>query len=419
MKHLFIFLLVLVVSSASNGRDLLDKAVAIVDDEVILESELRRRLNHVYFISPEARQEDRALIEEQILDQLIDEKLQEQIAKRANVDVSDQEIQGAINDFSRRLQASNQSISDYINALGINQEQVVDQIRTDLALQKVQQGSLSRRITITSREIDQFLESKAGQDWLQPRFNLGHILLPFSLSPNDESALVAQANDISAQLNAGANFKQVAQAFSKGPNAPKGGDLGWNTPDTLPALFVQQVNPLKAGEITPVFRSNAGFHILKLYQRSGAEPYFVERSLVRHILVKPSELFTDAEAQSKINDIYEQLQNGEDFIALAKEVTDDTPSKLSGGELGWSRPGQFVPAFERVMNATEVGQISAPFRSQFGWHILKIDERRVEDMFETVKRNQVRNILRNQRLQDELQIWLLELREAAFIQKIS
>jgi len=332
MKKIVIFLLLsFSLPSPSFGMDVLDKAVAIVEDDVILESELRR----------------------------------------------------------------------------------------DLAVQKVQQGSLNQRITITDREIDQFLESKAGQDWLQPRFNLGHILLPFSLVPDDEAALESQANNLYEQLVSNNNdFKQVAVQFSKGPNAARGGDLGWNAPEDLPELFIQQVSALKPGELTPVFRSNAGFHILKVYQRSGAEPVFVERFKTRHILVKTSALFTDAEAQVKITTIYDRLQNGADFETLAKEQTDDTASKLGGGDLGWSTPGQFVPAFERVMNDTPVGDISEPFRSQFGWHVLKVDDRRVDDMFETVKRSQVRNILRNQRFQDELQIWLLELRERSFVQKI-
>lgn len=406
--------------SASYSLDLLDKAVAIVEDDVILESELRRRLNHVYFFTPQARNEDKQELEAQILDQLIDEQLQQQLAKRANVQVSDQEVQIAMSDFTRRLQANNQRFSEYLNTLGISESQVIERVRTDLVIQKVQQGSLNQRITITPREIDQFLESRAGQEWLQPRFNLGHILLPFNLSPENEDDLAAQANNLREQLVAAdIDFRQAAQENSKGPNASRGGDLGWGTPQTLPELFVQQVSRLKPGELTPVFRSNAGFHILKLYQRSGAEPVLVERSKARHILVKTSELFTDAEAQVKINGIYEQLQNGADFIALAKKLTDDTASKLSGGDLGWSTPGQFVPAFEQVMNSTAVGEMSKPFRSQFGWHVLKVDDRRVEDMFDNLKRNQVRNILRSQRFQDELQIWILELRERAFIQKIS
>jgi len=382
-------------SSASYSLDLADKAVAIVEDDVILESELRRRLDHVYFTNPQIKAVDNAELEEQVLEQLIDERLQSRIAKRANVVVTDQEVNAAIQTFSQRLQANNQTLANYLAALNITQSQVVERVRTDIAVQKVQQGSISQRITITPREIEQFLESKAGQQWLQPRFNLGHILLPID-STTELSELEQQANQLRAQLATGAvDFKQAARQFSKGPNAPKGGGLGWKAPDQLPELFVQQVNPLKISELTPVFRSNAGFHILKVYQRSGAEPVFVERFKTRHILVKISELFSEAEALEKINGIYQSLQAGADFETLAKEQTDDIASKQSGGDLGWSTPGQFVPAFEQV------------------------EDRRVDDMFETVKRNQVRGILRNQRFEDELQIWILELRERAFIQKIS
>lgn len=421
MKNLVVFLLLTIsVGHAANSMELIDKAVAIVNDQVILESELRLRLDHVNFLNAVGDAEDENTLSERVLDVLIDEQLQYHIAQRANVNVTEQEVATAMEDFNQRLQSNDQSLNDYMNALGIDREQVLERVRIDLSIQKVQRGSLNRRITITSREIDQFLESKAGQEWLQPRFNLGHILLPFSLSPGNENALASQANQLRTQLiTNNASFKQAAVQFSKGPNAAKGGDLGWNAAESLPELFVQQVSSLKPGQVTPVFRSNAGFHILKLYQRSGAESVFVERSEVRHILVATSELFTDAEAQAKINRLYQAIENGADFETLAQEETDDTASKLGGGYLGWSTPGQFVPNFERVMDATAVGEYSEPFRSQFGWHILKVENRRMEDMFETVKRSQVRNILRNQRLQDELQIWLIELRENAFIQKIS
>jgi len=406
-------------SSVSYSLDLVDKAVAIVEDDIILESELRRRLDHIYFTNPQIGTEDRSEVQEQVLEQLIDERLQYRIAQRANVVVTDQEINAAMQNFAQRLQSNNQSFTDYLAAVNVSESQVAERMRRDIAVQKVQQGSLSQRITITPREIEQFLESPAGQQWLQPRFNLGHILLPLE-STATPIELEQQANQLRAQLaTTGTDFKKVARQFSKGPNAPRGGDLGWKAPDELPELFVQQLGALKPGELTPVFRSNAGFHILKVYQRSGAEPVLVERFKTRHILVKISELFSEAEALEKINGIYQSLQAGADFETLAKEQTDDIASKQSGGDLGWSMPGRFVPAFEQVMATTPVGGISEPFLSPFGWHVLKVEDRRVDDMFETVKRNQVRGILRNQRFEDELQIWILELRERAFIQKIS
>jgi len=212
------------------------------------------------------------------------------------------------------------------------------------------------------------------------------------------------------------DFRKVAASYSKGPNANKGGDLGLLKKDKLPQIFLEQIATLNIGDITQPFRSNAGYHILKLANRTGAEPVIVEQSLVKHILVKPTELFTLKEAKDKINDIYQRILKGENFETLAKKNTDDVGSKLSGGELGWSNPGKFVPEFENTMNSTPIGEVSKPFRSQFGWHIIKIDDRRTQDIFEEVKRSQVIKILRNQRFQDELQIWLQELRDDAYVE---
>ena len=184
----------------------------------------------------------------------------------------------------------------------------------------------------------------------------------------------------------------------------------------MPGLFIEQVSNLEPNQLTAPFRSNAGIHILKLIQRGGVEPVMVKRFKVRHILVKPSVLFTDKEAKTKADTIYQQLLDGADFKELAREYSEDIGSKQSGGDLSWSRPGQFVPAFEKVMQATAIGQNSEPFRSEFGWHILRVDATRTEDMFDVVKRNQVISILRQRRFQDELQQWIKELREEAYIE---
>jgi peptidyl-prolyl cis-trans isomerase SurA len=390
----------------------LDKAVAIVEDSIILESELQQRLKLITAKQPSIAITDR--LRKQVLDQLILEQLQLQMAERVNLSISASDIDNAIINLQNRLQADNISFAQYLSDEQLNENELRTVLKKEITLQRIQEGNINRRIRVTDREIDDFLESSTGQDWLKTRFRLAHILLP--VDGADDASTIAKAQELLKELQqSSADFGQMAATYSKGPNANKGGDLGWRSKEELPGLFIEQVANLKPGAITPPFRSNAGVHILKVLQRSGAEPVMVTRYKVRHILIKPTALFSQAEAKAKIDTIYQRLQNGEDFSTLAKEFTEDVGSKNDGGDLGWSTPNQFVPEFEQTMKTTAVGAISQPFLSQFGWHILKVDDSRVEDMFETVKRNQVANILRKRRFQDELQLWLQELREDAYV----
>lgn len=400
-------------ANASLNYKPLDKAIAIVEDKLILHSELQQRIALIQSQKPSLKITDG--VKQQILDQLILDELQLQIAERVNLQVSDAEVDDAIRNLEHRLQKEASDLATYKAQRKIDDTQLRESIKKEIAIQRVQEGNINRRIAINEREIDDFLASKQGQEWLKTRFRLNHILLP--TSNGNEAEVLQLANDIIQQAETQtASFEQLAAQYSKGPNAPKGGDLGWRTKKELPSLFIEQVATLESGEITQPFRSNAGVHILKVNQRRGANPVMVQRYKVRHILIKPTILFTDAEAKAKIDSLYQQLLNGEDFIQLAKQQTEDTSSKFSGGDLGWSTPGTFVPEFEQTMAKTPVGTFSRPFRSQFGWHILRVDDIKVEDMFETVKRNRVAGILRQNRFQDELLLWLQEIRQNAYVE---
>ncbi|MEO0442499.1 MAG: peptidylprolyl isomerase [Pseudomonadota bacterium] len=407
LHHILLALMGLCLSQglASQDYEPLDRTIAIVEDDVVLYSQVEQRARQL------AAQQPSTIIDgnlrQLIIDQLILETLQLQIAERIKLSIAESDVERAYNDLRSTLAAKQIDYRQYLGEIGLNEVELKTALRDELMIKQVQEGNLQRRIRITDREIDEFLESKAGQEWLTTRLRLGHILLP---GDTDQAQAIYEE-----LMQPGAAFDKVAQRVSKGPNAAKGGDLGWRTQDQLPALFLQQVATLKAGDIAEPFRSNAGVHIVKILQRSGAEPVMVQRYQVRHILIKPTVLFTDEEAKAKIDGIYQQLVTGTDFIELAQSQTEDTGSKADGGALGWSTPGQFVPEFERTMKATPVGEISKPFRSQFGWHVLRVDDSKIEDMFETVKRNQVANILRERRFQDELQLWLQELRQEAYV----
>jgi peptidyl-prolyl cis-trans isomerase SurA len=397
----------------SQAYEALDRTVAVIEDDVILLSELDQRIEHLSRKQPNIEITNK--IKKEVLDQLITEKLQLRIAKRLNFKVSQADIKQRINEIKALAQSENISFEDYLIREHLTEKTLQQTIKETIALQRVQEGNINNRIRVTEREIDEYLASAVGQDSLKVRFRLSHILLPFD--NNDDTKSIQKAQEIIKTLkDTDQSFASLAATYSKGPNASKGGDLGWRAKEQLPGLFIEQVSNLEPNQLTAPFRSNAGIHILKLIQRGGVEPVMVKRFKVRHILVKPSVLFTDKEAKTKADTIYQQLLDGADFKELAREYSEDIGSKQSGGDLSWSRPGQFVPAFEKVMQATAIGQTSEPFRSEFGWHILRVDATRTEDMFDVVKRNQVISILRQRRFQDELQQWIKELREEAYIE---
>jgi len=281
----------------------------------------------------------------------------------------------------------------------------------------VQRAMVNRRIDISEQEIKNFLASERGKLLGSPDVNVGHILL--QLSPAASEAVVQEvfekAQALRTQLEQGEDFRQLAVLHSAGQNALKGGDLGWRKASQLPAPFTEALSKLAPGDICEPIRSDAGLHLLKLYERRDDGQQIIQQSLVRHILLTPSEIMDDKQAQELANKLFARINAGEDFAALAKDYSDDTGTALKGGDLGWSRPGQFVDEFEATMDATETGRVSEPFRSQFGWHIIQVMERRNQDFSDEIRHNQAGNFLRQSKFEEELQVWLQEIRDEAFV----
>lgn len=399
----------------------LDRVVAVVDEDVVMASELSGQLNQVRNqftgrggLPPED------VLQEQVLEHLIMQRLQMSLAERMGLEISEAEIDQTI----ERMRAQNQlSADDFLaklNADGLSLNQLRQQLRNEITIQKVQQARVYYRIQISEQEVDNFLSSEEGKFWLSPEYQLGHILLSFQGNGrgDDLEQTRARAEAVYRELQAGADFRSLAVAQSGGQNALQGGDLGWRKSAELPELFTNELKDATVGGLTAPFKSGAGFHILKVYDRKGgSEETVIQQTKVRHILLKPSEILTDEQAYNQLVTIRDLVISGEsDFAEQAKEHSEDIGSMLSGGDLGWSLPGKFVPEFEQMMASTELGQISMPFRSQFGWHILKVDDRRDENMTETVVRNQAVNLLRSRRFNEELEIWLQELRTQAYVE---
>lgn len=416
---LAILLYSLLSATASAQVVLLDEVAAVVDDDVVMKSELEDRVASVYerilASGQEAPPED--AIVPRVLEQLILERIQLNTALRAGVKVSDAEINQALERLAAAQQTSVAELVQQAHQQGLSTEALRRQLRNEISISRVQESIVQRRISITDQEIKTFLASEEGRLWSSPDVLLGHILLPLPPGASDEQVadVQQQSRELYQQLEDGADFKQIALTYSGGQNALSGGDLGWRKMSQLPASFDQALQGLEPGQISQPIRSNAGIHLLKLYDRRGGGQQLVQQHFVRHILIKPNEIRTEEDCRQMLLAIREDVINGADFATLAKENSEDIGSALSGGELGWSLPGQFVPQFEQTMNSIPVGEVSEPFRSQFGWHILQVTDRRSEDFSKDIKKRQAMAILRERKFEEELQLWLQQIRAEAFV----
>ena len=403
-------------SASAHASQNIDSIIAIVKDDIIFAQELEQKILQAKVrLQARNKKANEKQLKVQLLEALILEKLQLSLAKQNNLEAPEAEIEDTITRTKMQLKLNGTSYQEYLDTQKLSEAQARKEIEKEVLISKVQQGVISQRINITDTEVDNYLESKEGQEWLTPRFHIGQIFLPYTQKNKQKTML--NAKKIYQELRKRPNqFSEFAQKFSQGPNAAKGGDIGIQKKQDLPPLFVDRIITMKTGDITEPFFSDAGVHILSLFDRKGAEPVIVTQYKVRHILIKPTDLFTNEEAQKKILALREKIVAGADFITIAKNNSDDIGTKLDGGDLGWSSPGTFVPAFETAMQKTAINTISQPFKSTFGWHILTVEGQRSKNIFDDVKRSQVRNIIGQQRFQDELAIWLKELRESAYVE---
>jgi len=407
-------------AAATAELALLDRVVAIVDDDVVLQSELDRRMVTVYEQIQRSGTQPPAeeIIREQVLERLISERLQLNIGYKAGVRISDEEINQTL---ARVATQNNLSIEQYVAAIdasGSNISSVRQDIANELTIMRVQQGRVMGRIRISEQELDNFLNSEEGKLATSADVNLGQILIsvPLDASTAETEAIVEKVDAIAEEIKNGADFRQLAIANSSDQSALEGGDLGWRKMAQLPRVFTTALTTMDVGQVSEPIRSAAGYHLLKLYDRRGGEKTLIEQHFARHILLKPNQLRDEAATVQELRDLRQQIVDGSDFAILSKEYSEDPGSALKGGELGWSTPGMFVPAFEEIMNSIALNAVSEPFKSPFGWHILQVTERRMEDFSENLLRNGAANLLRQRKFSEELQVWLQEIRDEAFVE---
>jgi peptidyl-prolyl cis-trans isomerase SurA len=404
----------------SAGLEIIDSIVAVVDEDVILRSEMQERIDTLKAQMTDTSQlppED--VLRKQVVERLIVESLQLQMAERAGVRINDEEINEALRGIAEQNKMSLAQFRAAIEQDGIAYASMRDQVEREMKIARVQQGMMRNRIEISEQELKNFFTSELGAAMTADEYRIAHILVPL---PEDATAsqiaeVKANAEDLLKQLDAGADFSALAVGHSAGQNALSGGDLGWRKIAQLPSMFADTAEKMAAGDVRGPIQSGSGFHLIKLLETRGAQAEGqIAQSQVRHVLIQPSEIRTDEEAQEMAESLREEVANGRAFDEIAKLYSDDPGSALSGGDLGWARAGTYVPAFEAQLQSRELDTLSPVFKSEHGYHFLEVTGRRIEDFSDRFRMGQAENYLRNQRFDEELQNWIREIRDDAFVE---
>ena len=398
----------------------IDRIVAVVNDDVIVYSEMQARLRTVVEQLEKAGvpAPPKDVLEKQVLEQLILDRLQLQIGSTTGIRVDDEALNRQIADIARQNNLSLREFRDILARDGYNFAIFREEIRSELIKSRVQQRQVQDRVQVTDRDIDNYLATREKQGGNNPEYRVGHILIavPDGASPEELADARDEAEDIVARLNAGANFGRTAAAESDGRQALEGGDLGWRKAEELPTLFENIVPKLDKGELSEIVRSSSGFHIIKLMDTRGAERLVINQTHARHILVKTNEIISNDQARSRLVVLRSRIVNGTDFDELARANSDDGGSAVKGGDLGWLSSGDTIPPFEKAMDALAVDEISKPFETQFGWHIVQVLGRRDRDSTEEVQRAKAGEALRKRKVDEELQNWFRQIRDEAYIE---
>ena len=421
VKTLLMVVAVTLSLTAQAERRLLDQVVAIVDDDVVLQSQLQSRVDTITgrLQAQGTRLPPADILEQRVLDQLITESIQLQKAEKMGMRISDNELNETLASIAQRNDMTLAQFEKQLAAEGIGYSQAREQIRNEMLISRTQQRLVGNRVRVTDREVDNYLKALEDRGGNNAEYRLAYIYIEVD-DPTSEASVAAarnKAEELRQQILQGRDFREVAVAESDASNALEGGDMGWRTESQLPSLVAPVVPGLQVGVPSRVLKNNSGFHLVMVMdKRGGEQKKVIMQHKVRHILIRPSEAVTDAQAESKIRDLYRQLQDGADFASLAREYSDDPVSGSDGGNLGWVSPGQMVPAFEQAMLSARVGEIKGPFRSQFGWHLLQVQERRQKDISAEVKRSEARQAIYRRKFETELQNWLGEIRDEAFVE---
>lgn len=418
----FLIITLLMGTGVSAAAVPLDRIVAVVNDDVVMESELRERVRSIRGQIQESGQSmpPTRELEREVLDQIVLNKLQLQLAENSGIRVDDETLNRAISEIASRNQLTLSQFRQILEQDGYDFESFRQNIRDEMIIARLRQRHIENRITVTDFEINnylatqQFKEQSGGEE----EYRLSHILIAVPEGASD--AEIEQRRFIAEKVledaRAGRDFAELAVDVSDGLQAQEGGDLGWRKQDQLPSLFRGEVQGMSEGDVTDIIENPSGFHIVQLTEvRSGGQQV-VSQTRARHILIRPNELNPDEKVRLRLDQLRQRIQGGTDFGELARAHSDDTLSAVEGGDLGWLSPGDLVPEFEQMMNTLEPGEISVPFQTDFGWHIVELLDRRDHDSTEEIRRAQAREAIRQRKVEEAMESWLREVRDEAYVE---
>ena len=418
-----LLLLLLAAPFASAQRVLLDKIIAIVDDDVVLKSELDERIVEITAAAQRNGQplpDDLEQFESDIMEALIVENIQMQLANRVSIRYDDDTINRVLGNMASN---NNLTFDQYVDALEENGVylQTREQVRKQMTMQELQRGMVNRRIKITEQEIDNFLNSEMGRELMAADYFVDDLLIPFSAADTPEIKAEKQrlAADLISRIDDDFPLAAARAAARQNTAIEIGGaELGWRKAKQLPSLFADIVVEMEIGQVEGPIEAGNGMHIIQLVDMQGGTEQFVNQTRVRHIMLSPNEIRNEEQTEAEARKIHQRILDGEDFATIARQNSDDASSVVGGGDLDWVNEGGMPPEMEQVVDALEIDGVSEPFRSQVGWHVARVEGRRLQDLSREFTRNQAANALRNRKFELELENWLIEIREDAFVELI-
>jgi len=422
MKRTIVIVLLcnLLFGSFLVHAEVLDTIIAVVEEDVILERELQKE---VAAIEQRIQQSNAAVppiyvLRKQVLEKMIVDKLQRQLAEKAGINVNEEMLNSSAADIARRNNMDLEQFRSELESQGISYQSFLDNIRNEIVINQLRGREIGGRVKVTDREVEHYMETqdKIGEESTQ--YHLGHILIAVKegASSTEIQKAMGKADDLVRKLREGQDFTQTAISDSDDANALKGGDLGWRTMSAMPTLFINVIAQMRQGDVSDPIRSPSGFHIIKMLELKGTDNHMIVKTKVRHILVKTNELVDDAEAKKRLLALKTRIADGDDFAALARAHSDDKGSALKGGSLDWVGPGDLVKPFEDAMTKLGINEVSEPVQTQFGWHVIQVLGRENKDDSSEFKKNLVREAIRKRKIEEETELWIRRLRDEAFVE---
>lgn len=399
----------------------LDQIIAVVNSDVITSTELEQRvfLIRQQLKASKTKLPPKNILQQQVLERLIVEKIQVQLAERSGIRVSDEKINRVIENIAQDNKLTMSQFRKVLIKDGLRFAEFRENMRNQMLAEQLRKREIDRQISITPLEVSNYLTREAKRGGGKTEYHLQHILLPVAeaASPEQIKEARTKARATLKKLRKGADFAQTAVAISSGQNALKGGELGWLKAGQLPTVFADTVLQMKPGDISEPLRSPSGFHIIRLEEtRSKNKKHHIKQTMARHILLRTNQVVSDDDARQKLNKLHARILAGEDFAKLARVHSDDKGSAVDGGSLGWVNPGSMVPKFEQMMKGAKQGELSKPFRTRFGWHILQVMSRRTHDNSLEFERIQAHRQIRQRKTNEAAENWLRRIRDEAYVE---